>query len=270
MSSPGPGPRNRSNRVPARAVLAAAGVLLFSTRALAGGAGTAAAEFLQLGFGARAVGFAEAFVPVADDVSALYYNPAGLAYPALYDPKSRSGPDELLAAQSLLVQDIGLTQVGFVRRPFGVSMTYLNLGGIEQRTLETDAPTNAGASDLAVGATCARRIAGVGFGVTGKYIRETIASYSASSYALDVGALRRFERLPVSVGFDLSNAGTPVRFISQSYPLPTTASVGVAYGATRAFPSAVVLQGDLPNGSNPDLRLGFEYRGFGPFALRAG
>ncbi len=39
-----------------------------------------AAEFLRLGVGARALGMGEAFVAVADDASAPYWNPAGLAY----------------------------------------------------------------------------------------------------------------------------------------------------------------------------------------------
>jgi len=41
-------------------------------------AGPAGAAFSDLGAGARAPGMGDAFVPVADDVYALYYNPAGL------------------------------------------------------------------------------------------------------------------------------------------------------------------------------------------------
>ena len=247
------------------------GVLLFPASALAAGPGTSAAEFLQLGFGARPIGFGEAFVPVANDVSALYYNPAGLAYPALSDPRSSAGPHEMLFSESLLVQGVSLTQLGYVTRPFGVSMTYLGLGGIEERTTESASPdSTGGASDLALGVSYARQFAGIGVGVTGKYIRESIVGYSASAYAVDIGVLRRFESRPLSLGFDLSNAGTDVRFIDQSYPLPTTASIGAAYGLTRDFPHAIVLQVDLPNNSDPDVRLGFEYRGFGPFSLRAG
>lgn len=248
-----------------------AALLLFSESALAAGPGTSAAEFLQMGFGARAIGLGEAFVPVANDVAALYYNPAGLAYPAFADPKSSSGPYEILTAQSLLVQDIGMTQLGFVKRPFGVNLTYLSLGGIEQRSAETASPDSVGgASDLTVGASYARRIGGVGFGVTGKYIREAILNYSASSFAFDLGLLRRLEDHPVSLGFDLSNVGTAMRFIDRSYPLPTTMSLGAVYGLTQDFPHALAVQVDLPRNASPDLRLGLEYRGFGPISLRAG
>src|SRR5437867_5528229 len=42
-------------------------------------AGTSSATFLKIGVGARATGLGEAFVAVANDPSAVYWNPAGLA-----------------------------------------------------------------------------------------------------------------------------------------------------------------------------------------------
>jgi hypothetical protein len=41
--------------------------------------GTAGAQFLKIGVGARAVGMGETFVAVADDASAIWWNPAGVA-----------------------------------------------------------------------------------------------------------------------------------------------------------------------------------------------
>ena len=42
-------------------------------------AGTTGLNFLKIGVGGRPAGMGEAFVAVADDASALYWNPAGLA-----------------------------------------------------------------------------------------------------------------------------------------------------------------------------------------------
>src|SRR5437016_158316 len=42
-------------------------------------AGTSSATFLRIGVGARAEGMGETFVAVANDPSAIYWNPAGLA-----------------------------------------------------------------------------------------------------------------------------------------------------------------------------------------------
>lgn len=246
-------------------------LLASASTAVAGSPGTSAATFLQMGFGARPIGFAEAFVPVANDASALYYNPAGLAYPGISDEKSSAGAYEILASQALLTEGVRMTQAGLVNRPFGVSLTHLSLGGIEQRTTETAAPeATVGASGLALGVSYARKVGGVGLGVTGKYIRESIANYSASAYALDLGALHRFENRPISLGLNIANMGTQIRYIDQSYPLPLIVRVGAAYGLTRDFPHALVLQLDKPYGEGVNARLGFEYRGFGPIALRAG
>ena len=40
--------------------------------------GTTAAQFLKIGVGARAIGMGGAFVAVADDATAIYWNPAGI------------------------------------------------------------------------------------------------------------------------------------------------------------------------------------------------
>src|SRR5512146_2945577 len=42
-------------------------------------AGTASMEFLKIGVGARASGMGESFVAMANDASALFWNPAGIA-----------------------------------------------------------------------------------------------------------------------------------------------------------------------------------------------
>ena len=261
----------RAHPSPSLVLFIASVFFLSASRAYATGAGTTAATFLQLGYGARPVGFGEAFVPVANDVSALYYNPAGLAHPAAVDPKGGAGPYEVLASHALLVQDVRLTQAGFVRRPFGVSLTYLSLGGIEKRTTETADPEGKfGASDMALSFSYGQKVSGVGMGVTGRYIRESIAGYSASALALDLGLLHRLESRPVSFGLSLTNLGPGMRFIDRTDPLPTVVRAGVTYGLSRDFPHSLTFQLDAPRGAGLVARFGLEYLGFGPIALRAG
>src|ERR1017187_7572860 len=56
------------------------GMLLQGQTSLwASGPGTTAADVLKIGVGARAIGMGEAYTAQADDVSSLYWNPAGLA-----------------------------------------------------------------------------------------------------------------------------------------------------------------------------------------------
>ncbi|MFH1010017.1 MAG: UPF0164 family protein, partial [bacterium] len=47
--------------------------------------GTTAAPFLGIAVGARALGMGGAFVSVADDATALYWNPAGIARLSSYE-----------------------------------------------------------------------------------------------------------------------------------------------------------------------------------------
>ena len=237
--------------------------------AQAAGPGTSAATFLDLGFGARPLGFGEAYVAMADDVSAVHYNPAGLSLP---QPAMHTAPGayEMLFTHTQYVQGVALDQFGLVRRPWGLSVTNLRVGGIEGRTSETDAPSNFGASDLAIGLSYGRKVGSVGLGATIKYIHQSIGSDGADAYAVDLGVLHHFESAPVSVGADLANLGTPVRFIDQSYPLPLVLRTGVTYGQSKDFPHALSLQLDWSRDSTPIVRVGAEYQGFGPFALRVG
>ena len=41
--------------------------------------GTTAAKFLTIGIGSRPSGFGNAFVAIADDPTAMYWNPAGIS-----------------------------------------------------------------------------------------------------------------------------------------------------------------------------------------------
>lgn len=249
-------------------LVALSALLATEAGALGGSAGTSAASFLELGFGARAAGMGEAFVAAADDPAAAHYNPAGLAFPAM---RAEGRPYELLLSQALLVQDVKMTQVAFARRPFAVHLTRLSLGGIEQRTSETSAPDAViGASDLAAGVSWAGRVGGTGLGATGKLIHQTIGGYKASAFAVDLGALHKLQSMPLSLGAALAHAGTKIRFVDQAHPLPAVLRLGAAYGLSKEFPHVLAAQLDLPRDSGAVLRVGGEYNGFGPMALRMG
>ena len=67
-------------------ILTIASLAIFSANSIAqlipvlGGqrAGTSSAQFLKIGVGGRATAMGDAFVAVADDATALYWNPAGI------------------------------------------------------------------------------------------------------------------------------------------------------------------------------------------------
>jgi hypothetical protein len=177
----------------------------------------------------------------------------------------------MMASHALHIQDIRLSQMGLLARPWGISVTHLQLGGIERRTSETAQPEGEfGASDLMIGVSYGRKFGLWGTGMTVKTIRQTIGEYSASAWAADFGVLRRFKAFPVSVGASLVNVGQKVTFIEEGFDLPRTFRVGLTYGMSKKFPHALSLQIEKPRDNALNLRLGMEYLGFGPFALRAG
>src|SRR5262245_57375127 len=66
---------------PARSLLAAGSLVWMLVVPMTAGAGDKyAGEFLHVGAGARAIGMGGAFIAIADDASAAYWNPAGLPF----------------------------------------------------------------------------------------------------------------------------------------------------------------------------------------------
>src|ERR1700689_2585823 len=98
--------------------------------------GTSGAEFLKIGPGARPVGMGEAFTGVADDIHAIYWNPAGLG--TLKSP-------EMTGMHMQYFQNIQYEFAAFAYPTqrfgtFGFAVTNLHTDDIDRRTDDTDAP----------------------------------------------------------------------------------------------------------------------------------
>ena len=150
--------------------------------------GTTIANFLKIGVGPRAVAMGSAFSAVANDASAVYWNPAGIIY------VDRS---DLFTGYMDWIMDLELHQVSYVRNQnnigsFGISINTLKMDDIEVTTLsdpEGDG-TYAGASDLVVGLTYARKLSAYfSLGVTLKTLYSQIANESAIGQAIDLSLI---------------------------------------------------------------------------------
>ncbi|PIU18818.1 MAG: hypothetical protein COT18_09720, partial [Elusimicrobia bacterium CG08_land_8_20_14_0_20_59_10] len=196
------------------------------------GAESSSAQFLSLGFGARALGMGEAFTAVADDISCVYYNPAGLAEQAS-GTTWKSGPagpagDEVQFSHAWHVQDTALSQLSYMARPYIYSATYFSAGKIEGRNADQSLSGDFTAQDLALGVSRGFMLGPVMAGITGKIISQRIKTSGAASFAADLGLLYRFEGSPYSVGASLANLGTKVKFEDESFPLPLRLRAGAA------------------------------------------
>jgi len=217
----------------------------------------------------------ESFVAVADDASSTYWNPAGM---------SLLKKQEILAEHSVHIQDIAVSRIAYAHPlgsspsglvpAWGVSGAYLSLDDMEGRSGNTaQSERTFGASDM-VGAISYShpfiRLPGriSTLGITGKFIQQRIDDRQASSYAADIGVLQTFGRL--RCGLVLANVGSNVRFVDESYPLPRTVRLGLAW-MPRSWPVVLSTEVDRVRGEkSASYRFGGEYDMANLLALRMG
>jgi type IX secretion system protein PorV len=181
--------------------------------------GTYAAQFLKLEVGAKAAALGGANVAGVDDMSALYWNPAGLAklnsqsfygtYTSLY-----AGIQHGYVAYGM---PIGRSDY------FGVHITYLNSGQMEVTTLEY--PEGSGefftVSDIAIGISYARKLTDrLSVGGTAKLVNETIWRESATSFGFDIGSQFDTGILGFKLGMAITNFSTKFKFDGPDLNIP--------------------------------------------------
>ncbi|HYM81652.1 MAG TPA: PorV/PorQ family protein [Candidatus Limnocylindria bacterium] len=212
--------------------------------------GTFDGQFLKIGVGARAAGMGGAFVAVADDASALFWNAAGIA---------RIDPDksELQINHASWPAELSFDQSGYVfhlkRIPgaIGIQARALTMDPmIETTAFQPDPDVGTGntfdAGMLAVGVTYARSFTDkFSAGVTGNFIHEGLAEFSQQIYAFDIGTLYDVGTLGMKIGMTITNIGSEITFIDRSARIPALFRVGS---------SAVVFQN-----SNQRLMGAFEF-----------
>jgi uncharacterized protein UPF0164 len=209
--------------------LALTGIALAPGQALA--AGNPGFAFLKLGVGARAMGMGSAYVALADDPTALYWNPAGLA--------GAEGA-QLIVMHNEWIQDFRQEFAGVSRQlgqgtaGFGVSGFYTS--EMEKRDDVGNLIGHFGFNDFAVTAAYAHRLPqGGAAGLAVKFIREMIDQETATAVAFDLGGRLPLGRSGVSLGAAVQNLGSDAKFITESFPLPRTVRAGAAI--TRSIPS---------------------------------
>ena len=175
--------------------------------------GSTAAEFLLLGAGARGAALGGAYSALANDVDALYYNPAGLA---LMD---RGG---VLVSTYTYVADTRYNWVG-IAFPMGggaraIGVHAGSFGFSDQPVYTVDNPegdgTLYGVRSTYVGLTYSQNLSDrFSAGITGKVIVDELGDASGSSWALDFGTNfhARVGDRPISASFVIQNLGPAIQ-----------------------------------------------------------
>lgn len=194
-------------------ILLAIAVLLIITLVDAkpfGKTGTAALQFLKLGVDARAIGMGEAYTAVTDDISSVWWNPAGLA-PALQNQvflSHTNWPANIMHDYFALTRTNGVTT-------WALSASVLHMDQMDVTTEEEFGPTGETFtnSDIALGITYASSFTDkFSFGITGKYLRENLYIYSINSFSFDLGSMYNTGYKNVKIGMALRNFGPDIKY----------------------------------------------------------
>jgi hypothetical protein len=220
--------------------------------------GTSGAAFLKIGPGARAVGMGEAYTGVADDLDAIYWNPAGLA--TIKSPEIEGMHMQYF--QSILYEYAAFAYPTTSYGTWGMAITNLYTDNLEARTQDTDTPTGTfNANDSAYWLSYAYPITSkLSLGANMKYIHQSLSDTASTAYAADGGVLYDTGWQDVKVGASVQNVGSDVKFANESDPLPVTGRIGASVPVLN---KSLLLSSDiiLPRDNDPALALGGEYTG---------
>lgn len=263
--------------------------LLVGSYESAGAQSEAGAQSLLIAPGARSDGMGRAWVAVADDANAIWWNVAGLAFIRGHKvgvTYSKLVPD--------LADDVSFSYLAYAQRVEGLggvggSFGYLSYG----KSIGTDidgattgeftsyevAPTIAYGTDL---------IPGMGFGVALKLVRVDLApewvtldgqAGQGTTFAADFGWLYKVPRWKTSFGTTLSNIGPDIAYIDedQSDPLGRNIRIGGAYAPFETEAHRLLVAADATRFLLPGRTLwidvwdaGVEYEFNRLLALRVG
>ncbi|MDD5260090.1 MAG: PorV/PorQ family protein [bacterium] len=232
--------------------------------------GTTGAQFLKVGVGARATAMGGVYTGVADDVSALYWNPGGLG-----GIKST----EVIYTYNKWFQDITHHFVGGAVPTefgvFGLGVTMLGMDDLEKRSGDTPDPEGTfKAQDMAIAFAYGTSVTeNLMVGGSLKMLSSKIDDESASGMAVDLGALMKTGVQGLNVGFAVTNLGGEYKFIDEGDPLPMTIKLGAGY---KVLNDALTLAADVIYPNDNDIMFGggveyaLKFGTGGALALRTG
>jgi len=189
-----------------RAELGIGMVLIFVLQSFGGTSiGKYAGEFIAIGVGGRALGLGGAYAALANDVTAGYWNPAGLSsltYPQIslmhderfgnlvnYDYGAIGIPMGPSASLGISVIRLGVDAIADTRNAWS---DINNNGLIEANEFDDSKVTYFNAADWALYVTYARTLTeNLSYGANVKVIRREIAEASATGVGFDIGVQYR-------------------------------------------------------------------------------
>ncbi len=225
-------------------------------------AGGAAVPFLTISPDARSSGMGEVGTAIADDIFAVYWNPAGLAFHDWINPETEYDEDLKPFRQVALAFSKWLPQfnadlyysygtygqyVESIDGTIAINITYMHLGEFTRTYENGQVAGKFLSNEFSIGGSYATIIAtdlGIGFQL--KYIQSNLAPATSQtdqagvgrSVAFDLGLLWKPMDMNIfgwdagdffSFGFNLQNVGPKVTYRNESDPLPTMLKLGSSF-----------------------------------------
>ena len=254
--------------------------------------GATSGEFLLLGAGARGTALGNAYSSLANDVSALYYNPAGAAL--MSRPGALVGSYDYIAGTRYTWGGVAFPFAGG-SKTFGMQLG--SFGFKDQPVYTVDAPDGNNnvysVAETFAGVTFAQNFSDrFSAGMTAKFIFDQLGDASGHAFAVDFGTNYHamLGSKPIRMGFTVSNLGSglgysgaaltvqvphvqptgvdevptspqPASLKSKAFPLPTTFRVSLGYDVLNSASKRFSLLGEFnqPNNNRAGYAVGGEY-----------
>jgi len=214
-------------------VLAAALAFVFTPSVKISQALESGAEFLRIDTDARSGAMSSAGVASAMGISAISYNPAGLA--SIKHGEAALSHSAWFLGSAHDFAGAGFTLPGSAGWKMGLSFARLSSGEMEGRTASRSRTGGYSAYDQAATLGIAKQHGLYNFGGAVKYIESYIAGDKGTGYDVDMGLQRGLQGLPISVGVAVQNLGPGIKYLSQRDQLPLSVSAGIMYMPVAGF-----------------------------------
>ncbi|MBN2289503.1 MAG: PorV/PorQ family protein [Candidatus Glassbacteria bacterium] len=200
--------------------------------------------------GARAIGMGYAFTGVAEGLSTVLWNPAGLVsvtrpevYFSRYQGFTYTTNDAVTGLETEDQISFNFFNFGMPIKEVGVLAVSMNLWDLGSSVFTNIGSEPTGFDDQSLwmfyGSYATRLSKKVDIGVTMKYIREKLSSEAGgigTSAALDVGVLYRpIDDVPLQIGAAIMDIGTDMQFKNeyQADRLPRRVRIGAGYNILK-------------------------------------
>ena len=182
---------------------------------------TAGLNFLKLSQSARGAGMADAYTSVADDISAAFWNPAGLAdIPKLaWTTTYTRWVARTQLFSGALAYNTGSSRTGVL----GISLVYLKPEDVEETTIWEPGGTGRiiNAKDMALSAIYALRFTDkLSFGLSFSWVHEAILDRSFNTGVFGVGTIFHTGFRNLRVAMSLRNLGRDGQYEQVSFWMP--------------------------------------------------